>query len=211
MARRVSRVAKVAKDVAKDRVITVCRHAPRQCGAEYRLSRSFAEGTMFGRRSRLGARRKRRMGPRLARLFGGPRPSRRDRSGVDEPAKWRSRRSLRIVTVLTGLAAVVFVLWLAWVGYLYFVRHGPSGAALDPDRRCAALGFSCGVATNVIAVRRAGRARVRVRALAAFRLTTAVPGKGAGGIARARADGRRHHRPGRRPRRAVHGGDDGPA
>jgi hypothetical protein len=106
---------------------------------------------MFGRRSRLGARRKRRMGPRLARLFGRPRPRRRDRSGVDEPAKWRSRRSVRIATILTGLAALVFVLWLAWVGYLYFVRSGPSAAALDPDRRCAALGFSCGIATNILA------------------------------------------------------------
>src|SRR5271165_4518362 len=106
---------------------------------------------MFGRRSRLGARRKRRMGARIARLFGGPRPRRRDRSGVDEPAKWRSRRSIRIATFVTGLAALIFILWLAWVAYLYFVRNGPSGLSLDPDRRCAALGFSCGIATNVIA------------------------------------------------------------
>ncbi|MGO8960659.1 MAG: hypothetical protein ACLQFR_25270 [Streptosporangiaceae bacterium] len=55
------------------------------------------------------------------------------------------------MTFLTGLAALIFVLWLAWVAYLYFVRNGASGLALDPDRRCAALGFSCGIATNVLA------------------------------------------------------------
>ncbi len=106
---------------------------------------------MFGRRSRLGARRRRRMGPRVARLFGGPRPRRRDRSGVDEPAKWRSRRSVRIATLITGLVAFLFILWLGWVVYLYVVRNGPSGATFDPDRRCTGLGFSCGVATNIIA------------------------------------------------------------
>jgi hypothetical protein len=106
---------------------------------------------MFGRRTRLGARRRRRMGPRIARLFGGPRPRRRDRSGVDEPARWRSRRSVRIATLITGLAAGAFILWIGWVVYLYVVRNGPSGATFDPDRRCAALGFSCGVATNIIA------------------------------------------------------------
>jgi len=91
------------------------------------------------------------MGPRLASLFGGPRPRRRDRSGVDEPARWRSRRSVRIATLITGLAAFAFILWIGWVVYLYVVRNGPSGATFDPDRRCAALGFSCGVATNIIA------------------------------------------------------------
>jgi hypothetical protein len=106
---------------------------------------------MFGRRTRLGARRRRRMGPRIARLFGGPRPRRRDRSGVDEPARWRSRRSVRVATLITGLFAFAFILWIGWVVYLYVVRAGPSGAALDPDRRCAALGFSCGVATNIVA------------------------------------------------------------
>jgi hypothetical protein len=91
------------------------------------------------------------MGPRLARLFGGPRPRRRDRSGVDEPAKWRSRPSVRIVTFVTGLATLGFVLWLGWVIYLYVVRNGPSGASFDPDRRCGSLGFSCGIATNLLA------------------------------------------------------------
>jgi hypothetical protein len=106
---------------------------------------------MFGWRRRLGARRRRRMGPRLARLFGGPRPSRGDRSGVDEPARWRSRRSVRIATLVTGLAALLFILWLGWVAYLYIVRNGPSSATFDPDKRCAALGFSCGIATNILA------------------------------------------------------------
>ncbi len=106
---------------------------------------------MFGRRTRLGARRRRRMGPRIARLLGGTRPKRGDRSGVDEPANWRSRRSVRIATLVTGLAAVLFILWLGWVVYLYVVRNGPSGASFDPDRRCAALGFSCGIATNILA------------------------------------------------------------
>lgn len=73
------------------------------------------------------------------------------RAGVDEPAKWRSRRPLRVLTVVTALAVVVFVVWLAWVAYLFFARGGPSGLALDPDRRCSSLGFSCGIVTNVLA------------------------------------------------------------
>jgi hypothetical protein len=89
--------------------------------------------------------------PRLTRLFGGSRPRRRDRKGVDEPGKWRSRRLLRAVTVLTGAVVLIFILWLAWVAYLYFVRGGPSGSALDPDRMCAAVSFSCGVISNILA------------------------------------------------------------
>ena len=73
------------------------------------------------------------------------------RAGVDEPAKWRSRRALRLLTVLTAFAVLVFVLWLAWVAYLFVVRGGPSGLSLDPDRRCSSLGFSCGIVTNVLA------------------------------------------------------------
>src|SRR5258708_5031080 len=76
---------------------------------------------------------------------------RSSRAGVDEPAKWRSRRLLRLVTALTAVAVLIFVLWLAWVVYLFFVRGGPSGAVLDPDRRCSSLGFSCGILTNVLA------------------------------------------------------------
>jgi hypothetical protein len=45
----------------------------------------------------------------------------------------------------------VFVVWLAWVAYLFVARGGPSGLALDPDRRCSSLGFSCGIVTNVLA------------------------------------------------------------
>src|SRR5215472_5469149 len=76
---------------------------------------------------------------------------RSSRAGVDEPAKWRSRRLLRLLTGLTALAVLIFVLWLAWLAYLFFVRGGPSGAGLDPDRRCSSLGFSCGILTNVLA------------------------------------------------------------
>jgi hypothetical protein len=119
--------------------------------ADCRLGRWLREGTMIGAGNRLTARRKRRVVPGLARLLGGPRPRRRDRSGVDQPGKWRSRRLLRAVTVLTGVVVLIFILWLAWVAYLYFVRGGPSGLTLDPDRRCAALSFSCGVISNVLA------------------------------------------------------------
>jgi len=89
--------------------------------------------------------------PGLTGLLGGPRPRRRDPKGVDEPGKWRSRRLLRAVTVLTGAVVLIFVLWLAWVGYLYFVRGGPSGLTLDPDHKCAAISFSCGVISNILA------------------------------------------------------------
>jgi hypothetical protein len=88
---------------------------------------------------------------RRLQLLISPTTRRADRGGVDEPTKWRSRRLLRLITVLTALAVLVFVLWLAWVGYLFFVRGGPSGLALDPDRRCSSLGFSCGIVTNILA------------------------------------------------------------
>jgi hypothetical protein len=84
-------------------------------------------------------------------LFAGTTRRRSDRSGVDEPAPWRSRRSVRVATALTGLAGIIFVLWLAWVGYLFFARGGPSGLAFDPDRRCTTLSFSCGILTNLLA------------------------------------------------------------
>src|SRR6516162_7532743 len=80
-----------------------------------------------------------------------PAKRRANRGGVDEPAKWRSRRLLRLVTVLTAIAVLVFVLWLAWVAYLFFARGGPSGLTLDPDRRCSSLSFSCGIITNILA------------------------------------------------------------
>ena len=105
---------------------------------------------MSGAGDRLTARRNLMVARGPARLLGGPRPRRRDRSGVDEPGKWRARPLLRAVTLLTGLSLVLFVLWLAWFGYLYFVRGGPSHLAFDPDRRCNQLGFSCGALSNVL-------------------------------------------------------------
>jgi len=88
---------------------------------------------------------------RRMQLLTSPATRRATRGGVDEPAKWRSRRLLRLVTVLTAIAVLVFVLWLAWVAYLFFARGGPSGLTLDPDRRCSSLGFSCGIVTNILA------------------------------------------------------------
>jgi len=105
---------------------------------------------MAGAGSR-GDTRSRRSVFRRPQLLTSPATRRATRGGVDEPAKWRSRRLLRLVTVLTAMAVLVFVLWLAWVGYLFIVRGGPSGLALDPDRRCSSLGFSCGIITNILA------------------------------------------------------------
>jgi|HubBroStandDraft_4_1064222.scaffolds.fasta_scaffold10208_1 hypothetical protein len=103
---------------------------------------------MVGARSRGSGRRPLRGSTRgLSRI----RPRRWDRSGVDEPARWRSRRWVRLVAVLTAAIVVAFFLWLGWVIYLYVVRGGPSGATFDPDRRCSSLGFSCGVLTNLVA------------------------------------------------------------
>jgi len=102
---------------------------------------------MAGNGVRGGERRGQRGSPVLA----GATQRRSDRSGVDEPAQWRSRRLLRLVTALTVLAGVLFAAWLAWVGYLFFARGGPSGLAFDPDRRCTSLGFSCGILTNLLA------------------------------------------------------------
>ena len=105
---------------------------------------------MIGAGNRL-ARRRPTARPARLRLFGRPRPRRRDRSGVDEPGKWRSRPLIRVLTVLTGLGVLLFLSWLAWLAYLYFIRGGPSNLALDPDRRCSTLSFSCGVLSNVLA------------------------------------------------------------
>ena len=105
---------------------------------------------MFGGRGR-GTRARRRDTLASGRFFGRLRPRRADRSGVDEPASWRSRRAVRVLTMLTIVIVVVFAAWLGWVGYLFFSRGGPSGLALDPDRRCSALSFSCGVMTNLAA------------------------------------------------------------
>ena len=104
---------------------------------------------MVGGRGR-SVRRRRRFAL-ASRLSRGLRPRRSDRSGIDEPANWRSRGLVRVLTVVTGVVVVAFVLWLGWVVYLYVARGGPSGATFDPDRRCAALGFSCGIVTNLLA------------------------------------------------------------
>lgn len=105
---------------------------------------------MAGAGSRL-TRARGRIAPERPRLRSNLASGRNSRAGVDEPAKWRSRRLLRLLTALTAIAVLVFVLWLAWVAYLFFVRGGPSGLALDPDHRCSSLGFSCGILTNVLA------------------------------------------------------------
>ncbi len=134
------------------------------------------------------------------------------------PTAGRGRRAcqmaistaLRLLTALTACAVLVFVVWLAWVGYLFFARGGPSGLALDPDRRCSSLGFSCGIVTNVLA------SGVLV-ALASsfvsggFSGCSGAIGQGAGRIARAGTDRGSDHRQGCRPRRLVQGSDGGPA
>jgi hypothetical protein len=97
------------------------------------------------------ARRGRRGSLAISRRPGPLRPRRRDRSGIDEPAPWRSRGLVRVLTIVTGIVVLTFVLWLGWVVYLYVARGGPSGATFDPDRRCASLGFSCGIVTNLLA------------------------------------------------------------
>jgi hypothetical protein len=103
---------------------------------------------MLGVRSRGSGRRPLRGNTRkLSRI----RPRGWDRSGVDEPARWKSRHWVRLVAALTAAVVVAFILWLGWVAYLYVVRGGPSGATFDPDRRCSSLGFSCGVLTNLVA------------------------------------------------------------
>ncbi|HWG61921.1 MAG TPA: hypothetical protein VG253_09430 [Streptosporangiaceae bacterium] len=76
-----------------------------------------------------------------------PRPSRRDRTGVDEPRNWRARPLIWTLTLVTVVAAVLFVGWLAWS--IYVLVHGaPTHFGFDPDRRCATIGFSCGALSN---------------------------------------------------------------
>jgi hypothetical protein len=103
---------------------------------------------MFGGR---GIRRRSRLALAVSRLTRGVRVRRSDRSGIDEPATWRSRGLVRVLTIFTAIVVLAFILWLGWVVYLYLERHGPSGAPLDPDRQCSALGFSCGIVTNLLA------------------------------------------------------------
>src|SRR5262245_66674459 len=82
-----------------------------------------------------------------ARGFRATRPRRGDRSGVDEPRRWRARPLIWVLTFLTVLAALAFLLWLAWS--LYVLIHGaPSAFRFDPDHRCSQLGSSCGALSN---------------------------------------------------------------
>jgi hypothetical protein len=87
---------------------------------------------------------------RRTRIFGGPRPRRRDRSGVDEPQRWWPGALIVSLAVLTGFAFIMFVAWLGWS--IYIIVHGaPSNfGPFDPDRRCTPLGFSCGAITNIL-------------------------------------------------------------
>jgi hypothetical protein len=102
---------------------------------------------MADARNSLTARGKRMVAPASTRLLHAARPRRADRSGVDEPGRWRARPLIWALTVFTILAALVFLLWLAWS--LYVVIHGePSAFRFDPDHRCAQLGFSCGALSN---------------------------------------------------------------
>ena len=79
--------------------------------------------------------------------FRATRARRGDRSGVDEPRRWRARPLIWVLTTFTILAALAFLLWLAWS--LYVLIHGaPSHYGFDLDRRCATLSFSCGALSN---------------------------------------------------------------
>ncbi len=81
------------------------------------------------------------------RRFRATRPRRGDRSGVDEPRRWRARPLIWILTTLTILAALLFLLWLGWS--LYILIHGaPSHYRFDLDHRCTNLSFSCGALSN---------------------------------------------------------------
>jgi NACHT domain len=88
--------------------------------------------------------RTQRPSPGFAGVLG---PSRRrgEHSGADDPPKWRSPL-IRNVTLVTLAVDVLGVGWLAWFIYL-LVRGKSSGL----DNRCAALSFSCGLATNLFA------------------------------------------------------------
>ena len=96
----------------------------------------------------LVARVKRAVAPGSTRVLTDTRPRRGDRSGVDEPRRWRARPLIWIATSLTLLAALVFLIWLAWSFYVLFLGH-PSAFGFDPDRRCARLGFSCGALSSI--------------------------------------------------------------
>ena len=128
------------------------------------------------------ARRRRLFAARPTRLFGAPRPRRRDRSGVDEPETWRAGLLIWTATSLTVVAALFFILWLAWSIYV-FVHGEPTAFRYDPDRRCLPLGFSCGVISNFAT-------SVLLIALASFFLLGRFFGLQRGYRARARTESR---------------------
>lgn len=97
--------------------------------------------------NRLTAPGNRVAGTGFMRRLRAARRRRRDRSGVDEPRRWRARPLIWVLAFLTILAALAFLLWLAWS--LYVLIHGaPPAFGFDPDRRCQDLGFSCGALSN---------------------------------------------------------------
>ena len=138
--------------------------------------------TMIGSTRRLTLGRRTASG-RRTRTLGGPRPRRRDRSGVDEPQRWWPGPLIVSLAIVTGFAVVVFLAWLGWS--IYVVVHGsPSDLGqFDPDRRCGPLGFSCGAITNILT-------SVLLIALATFFLLWRIFGLVRQYRGRARADSR---------------------
>src|SRR5258707_5758584 len=136
--------------------------------------------TMIGSMRRLTPRRRTVAGWRT-RVFGGPRPRRRDRSGVDEPQRWWPGPLIVSLAIVAGFAVVVFLAWLGWS--IYVVVHGsPSNfGQFDPDRRCGPLGFSCGAITNILT-------SVLLIALASFFLLWRIFGLGRQERGRGRTD-----------------------
>jgi hypothetical protein len=103
---------------------------------------------MIGGGRRLTPRR-RRIALVFTRMLGGPRPRRRDRSGVDEPQTWRPGPLIWALTLVTSLAVLIFLAWLAWSVFV-IIRGTQSSLSFDPDHRCASLGFTCGAVSNVL-------------------------------------------------------------
>src|SRR5258708_13989431 len=97
--------------------------------------------TMIGSMRQLTPPR-RTVAGRRTRMFGGPRPRRRDRSGVDEPQRWWPGPLIVSLAIVTGFAVVVFLAWLGWS--IYVVVHGsPSNfCQFDPDPSGGPLAFS---------------------------------------------------------------------
>ena len=99
---------------------------------------------MTGAQNHPAGTRAERPSPAVAAVLGLSR-RRGERSGVDDPPKWRSRL-IRNVTLVTLAVDTLGVGWLLWFIYL-LVRGESSGL----DNRCAALSFSCGLVTNLFA------------------------------------------------------------